>query len=134
MAEDPTAPVSRGRPRSELARLAILDATTELLLAEGLEGATMDAVAERAGVAKGRPGAQRAVGLANARNPIAIIVPCHRVIGASGALTGYGGGLERKQALLDLEARHRPDPGLRGLGHELDPGAGQLSSAAPSMP
>jgi methylated-DNA-[protein]-cysteine S-methyltransferase len=45
------------------------------------------------------------VGLANGRNPISIIVPCHRVIGASGALTGYGGGLERKQYLLDLETR-----------------------------
>lgn len=53
----------------------------------------------------GRPGAARAVGLANGRNPISVIVPCHRVIGASGALTGYGGGLERKQYLLHLEAR-----------------------------
>jgi methylated-DNA-[protein]-cysteine S-methyltransferase len=43
--------------------------------------------------------------LANGRNPIAIIVPCHRVIGASGSLTGYGGGLERKQSLLELERR-----------------------------
>jgi methylated-DNA-[protein]-cysteine S-methyltransferase len=51
----------------------------------------------------GRPGAARAVGLANGRNPIAIVVPCHRVIGADGSLTGYGGGLERKQVLLDLE-------------------------------
>jgi methylated-DNA-[protein]-cysteine S-methyltransferase len=51
----------------------------------------------------GRPGAARAVGLANGHNPIAIIVPCHRVIGANGSLTGYGGGLERKQALLGLE-------------------------------
>lgn len=49
------------------------------------------------------PGASRAVGLANGRNPIAIIVPCHRVIGANGNLTGYGGGLSRKRALLDLE-------------------------------
>lgn len=53
----------------------------------------------------GRPGASRAVGLANGRNPISIIVPCHRVIGASGSLTGYGGGIERKAALLDLERR-----------------------------
>ena len=51
----------------------------------------------------GRPGASRAVGLANGRNPISIIVPCHRVIGSTGTLTGYGGGLERKQWLLDLE-------------------------------
>jgi methylated-DNA-[protein]-cysteine S-methyltransferase len=51
----------------------------------------------------GQPTASRAVGLANGRNPIGIVVPCHRVIGASGKLTGYGGGLERKQFLLDLE-------------------------------
>ncbi|OBJ56473.1 methylated-DNA--[protein]-cysteine S-methyltransferase [Mycobacterium sp. 1423905.2] len=53
----------------------------------------------------GAPGSARAVGLANGHNPIAIIVPCHRVIGAGGKLTGYGGGLERKQALLDLEQK-----------------------------
>ena len=51
----------------------------------------------------GNPGAVRAVGLANGRNPISIIVPCHRVIGADGSLTGYGGGLERKRFLLALE-------------------------------
>jgi len=51
----------------------------------------------------GNPQASRAVGLANGRNPIAVIVPCHRVIGANGSLTGYGGGLERKQVLLSLE-------------------------------
>lgn len=47
--------------------------------------------------------ASRAVGLANGRNPIPIVVPCHRVIGANGTLTGYAGGVERKQALLELE-------------------------------
>ena len=52
----------------------------------------------------GAPGAARAVGLANGRNPVAVIVPCHRVIGADGSLTGYGGGLERKRLLLDLES------------------------------
>jgi methylated-DNA-[protein]-cysteine S-methyltransferase len=52
----------------------------------------------------GRTGAARAVGVANARNPIALIIPCHRVIGADGSLTGYGGGLERKRLLLELEA------------------------------
>ncbi|UCF66813.1 MAG: methylated-DNA--[protein]-cysteine S-methyltransferase [Acidobacteriota bacterium] len=51
----------------------------------------------------GKPGAARAVGMANGANPIAIIVPCHRVIGADGTLTGYGGGLHVKQALLELE-------------------------------
>ena len=54
-------------------------------------------------LAIGRPRAVRAVGLANGRNPISIIVPCHRVIGANGTLTGYGGGMERKRFLLDLE-------------------------------
>lgn len=51
----------------------------------------------------GSPGASRAVGLANGHNPVGIIVPCHRVIGANGSLTGYGGGLDRKKLLLDLE-------------------------------
>lgn len=61
-------------------------------------------IAEQIGAA----GAARAVGLANGHNPIAIIVPCHRVIGASGKLTGYGGGLDRKQTLLELERRRSP--------------------------
>lgn len=51
----------------------------------------------------GSPTAFRAVGLANGHNPIGIIVPCHRVIGSNGSLTGYGGGLNRKRALLDME-------------------------------
>lgn len=51
----------------------------------------------------GKSGASRAVGLANGKNPCGIIVPCHRVVGSTGSLTGYGGGLERKQWLLDLE-------------------------------
>ena len=55
----------------------------------------------------GNPKASRAVGLANGRNPIAIVVPCHRVIGADGSLTGYGGGLDRKVWLLEHEATHR---------------------------
>ena len=53
----------------------------------------------------GRPTAARAVGLANGRNPVSIIVPCHRVVGSTGALTGYGGGLESKAWLLDHERR-----------------------------
>jgi len=52
----------------------------------------------------GRPDAARAVGRANARNPIAIVVPCHRVIGSNGSLTGYAGGIDAKRALLALEA------------------------------
>ncbi|MEU3627447.1 cysteine methyltransferase [Amycolatopsis coloradensis] len=51
----------------------------------------------------GRPAASRAVGLANGKNPISIIVPCHRVVGSNGDLTGYGGGVERKRQLLDFE-------------------------------
>ena len=54
----------------------------------------------------GEPGAARAVGLANGHNPISIIVPCHRVVGADGSLTGYGGGLDAKRWLLSHEACH----------------------------
>jgi methylated-DNA-[protein]-cysteine S-methyltransferase len=57
----------------------------------------------------GRPKAVRAVGAANGRNPIPIIVPCHRVIGSSGDLTGFGGGLDTKEALLRLEAENSGD-------------------------
>ena len=55
--------------------------------------------------AVGAPYAARAVGAANGKNPLSIVVPCHRVVGADGALTGFAGGLETKAALLDLEAR-----------------------------
>lgn len=54
----------------------------------------------------GRPTASRAVGAANGSNPLPIVLPCHRVIGADGSLTGYGGGLEIKQSLLALERQH----------------------------
>lgn len=66
----------------------------------------------------GNPNASRAVGLANGRNPISVIVPCHRVIGANGKLVGYGGGLDRKQVLLELE---------RGKEHHRGSDTGQLS-------
>ncbi len=56
--------------------------------------------------AMGKPKAMRAVGLANGANPIAVVVPCHRVMGSDGSLTGYGGGLARKQWLLDHERQH----------------------------
>ena len=56
----------------------------------------------------GREGASRAVGAANGANPVAIVVPCHRVVGADGTLTGYGGGLAHKRWLLAHEARHSP--------------------------
>ena len=60
--------------------------------------------------AVGRPGAARAVGAANGRNPITVIVPCHRVIGSNGDLAGFSGGVERKRMLLDLEASGEPRP------------------------
>lgn len=56
----------------------------------------------------GRPAAVRAVGHANGANPVSVVVPCHRLIGSSGALTGYGGGLARKRWLLDHEAKAAP--------------------------
>ena len=57
-------------------------------------------------MAIGHPKAYRAVGMANNANPLFIIIPCHRVIGADGSLTGYGGGLPMKKALLMLEKKH----------------------------
>ena len=56
--------------------------------------------------AMGRPGAARAVARANGANQLALVVPCHRVIGSDGALTGYGGGLWRKQRLLEMERKY----------------------------
>ncbi len=67
----------------------------------------------------GEAGKARAVGLANAKNPVAIIVPCHRVVGASGALTGFAGGLDAKAFLLRLERRHRPQQPL-AAGQQAD--------------
>ncbi|WP_329379345.1 methylated-DNA--[protein]-cysteine S-methyltransferase [Streptomyces sp. NBC_01716] len=61
--------------------------------------------------ALGKSGASRAVGLANGKNPVGIIVPCHRVIGSTGGLTGYGGGLDRKQRLLVFEGAGRTPAG-----------------------
>ena len=63
----------------------------------------------------GAPAASRAVGMANGANPIAIIVPCHRVIGANGTLTGYGGGLDRKAWLLAHEGAYSPTPRAQSL-------------------
>ncbi|CNF07536.1 methylated-DNA-protein-cysteine methyltransferase Ogt [Mycobacterium tuberculosis] len=59
----------------------------------------------------GSPTASRAVGLANGRNPVGVIVPCHRVVGSTGSLTGYGGGLDRKRYLLDFERKTRTGAG-----------------------
>ncbi|MCB5169213.1 methylated-DNA--[protein]-cysteine S-methyltransferase [Streptomyces bambusae] len=63
----------------------------------------------------GKPGASRAVGLANGKNPVGIIVPCHRVIGSSGSMTGYGGGLDRKVRLLAFESGREPAAGPDAL-------------------
>lgn len=68
-----------------------------------------------------RPGAARAVGRANGSNPIAVIIPCHRVIGADGRLTGYSGGIERKAALLALESASTPF-GQHTLPLDIGPG------------
>ena len=68
----------------------------------------------------GNPGASRAVGLANGANPISIVIPCHRVIGSDGKLTGYGGGLKNKQWLLALEQAHA--------------GGGKMPAAQPELP
>ena len=70
------------------------------------------AIAKRVGA----PAAVRAVGAANGRNPVAIVIPCHRVVGADGSLTGYGGGLERKRWLLQHESRVRARVGLAPAG------------------
>jgi methylated-DNA-[protein]-cysteine S-methyltransferase len=69
----------------------------------------------------GNPNGSRAVGLANGRNPIAVIVPCHRVIGADGSLTGFGGGLDRKEWLLSHEGR--PSTRVLAFGETLNSGA-----------
>src|SRR6185437_637184 len=70
----------------------------------------------------GRPAAVRAVGLANGANPIGVVVPCHRVIGANGSLTGYGGGLHRKEWLLAHERAH--------TGHDVSAPQAELAFAA----
>jgi methylated-DNA-[protein]-cysteine S-methyltransferase len=74
---------------------------------QALRGIAYGATASYGDIAAsiGAPGSARAVGAANGQNPLAIVVPCHRVIGADGSLTGYGGGMARKQYLLELEAR-----------------------------
>jgi methylated-DNA-[protein]-cysteine S-methyltransferase len=79
----------------------------------------------------GNPKASRAVGLANGRNPIAIVVPCHRVIGADGSLTGFGGGLERKRWLLAHEALYYMS-GRSTVNVAPPPSARLAASARPS--
>ena len=88
--------------RVDDARRRILDALADVGFGETT---TYGALATRLGLVDDGP---RQVGVAMARNPVAIVVPCHRVLGAGGNLTGYGGGIPAKQLLLDLEARDRP--------------------------
>jgi methylated-DNA-[protein]-cysteine S-methyltransferase len=76
----------------------------------------------------GRPSASRAVGAANGRNPISIIAPCHRVIGSSGKLTGYGGGLDVKEMLLSLEAKGSGRSGDETQQLELDVSSNSLAT------
>ncbi len=85
--------------------------------------------------AVGKPGAARAVGAANGRNPITVIVPCHRVIGSGGDLAGFSGGVERKRALLELEAggNGTVSPSRRGRG-AAPPAARRGSLRAPRGP
>ena len=88
-------------PRGTPFQLTVWDALTQIPAGETRSyGDIASAV--------GAPSASRAVGMANGRNPIAIIVPCHRVVGANGTLTGYGGGLDRKRWLLEHEAPAMP--------------------------
>jgi methylated-DNA-[protein]-cysteine S-methyltransferase len=76
----------------------------------------------------GKPSASRAVGAANGRNPISIIAPCHRVIGSSGKLTGYGGGLDVKEMLLSLEAKASGRNGAETVQLVLDVSSKRLAT------
>ncbi|MGI9272756.1 MAG: methylated-DNA--[protein]-cysteine S-methyltransferase [Woeseiaceae bacterium] len=89
-------------------RLSLTGTEFQLLVLEELKRIPYGATTSYGDIAQriGRPKAVRAVGAANGRNPIPIIVPCHRVIGSSGDLTGFGGGLGAKEALLRLEAEN----------------------------
>ena len=96
---------ARGRGDWRYAPGALPEARTQLLQFLHGERSTFDLqLAQHLG----QPTATRAVGAANGRNPLPIILPCHRVIGSNGALTGFGGGLETKAALLRLEQRQAP--------------------------
>jgi len=87
-------------PRGTPFQLSVLRALQEVPYGETV---SYGQLAQRVG----KPRASRAVGGANARNPLPIVIPCHRVIGWNGSLTGFGGGLDIKKALLDLEKAHR---------------------------
>ncbi len=87
------------RPHGTDFQLEVLDALREIPYGETASYAD---IAQRLG----RPKAVRAVGAANGRNPLPIVIPCHRVIGSNGSMTGFGGGIDTKVALLRLEAEH----------------------------
>ena len=88
-------------PRGTAFQLAVWEALTTIPVGETRSYGDVASMV-------GAPSASRAVGMANGRNPIAIIVPCHRVVGANGTLTGYGGGLHRKRWLLEHESPSMP--------------------------
>jgi methylated-DNA-[protein]-cysteine S-methyltransferase len=95
-------------------QLALDGTEFQLSVLEELQTIPYGATTSYGDIAKriGRPKAVRAVGAANGRNPIPIVVPCHRVIGSHGDLTGFGGGLDTKEALLRLEAEHSQFPNV----------------------
>lgn len=99
-----------GRRRAFDLPLAPAGTPFQLAVWEALRGIPYGETCSYADIARriGRPKAMRAVGAANGANPISIVVPCHRVIGADGSLTGYGGGLPRKKKLLALEGDSAP--------------------------
>jgi len=88
-------------PRGTPFQLAVWDALTTIPTGETRSYGEVASMV-------GAPSASRAVGMANGRNPIAIVVPCHRIVGADGTLTGYGGGLHRKRWLLEHESSSMP--------------------------
>ena len=98
-------------PETEEVPLDMRGAPFELRVWNALRHISAGETASYGDIARqlGAAGASRAVGMANGANPLSIIVPCHRVIGSNGTLTGYGGGLERKRWLLDHEQRWRTD-------------------------
>ena len=115
-----------GRRRTFALPLAPRGTAFRQLVWRALQAIPYGSTATYAEIARaiGQPQASRAVGGANHHNPLAIVIPCHRVIGSNGSMTGYGGGLDRKRLLLDLEGRGRPElfareargafPGLMG--------------------
>lgn len=125
---DPGVPLSRaleqlaeflaGRRRAFDLSLAPTGTPFQIQVWAAVAAVPFGRTASYGGIARaiGRPGAARAVGAANGANPLPIVVPCHRIVGADGSLTGYGGGLERKRWLLALEDRRSDGRPLRTVG------------------